>query len=108
MSIEFTCPNGHKLTVKDEHAGKSGLCPRCQAKVRVPEKEDLDDDIFSMLGEPDSTLKPEQEDVVLSMSSAAKRSKICPGCGGQTSYAFTICPTCGTPLPTTASPSRPK
>ena len=37
MSIEVTCSNGHSMRVKNEFAGKSGLCPYCQARIAVPE-----------------------------------------------------------------------
>ncbi len=36
MSIEVTCPNGHSMRVKNEFAGKSGLCPYCKARISVP------------------------------------------------------------------------
>lgn len=36
MSIEVTCPNGHSMRVKNEFAGKTGLCPYCQARIAVP------------------------------------------------------------------------
>jgi hypothetical protein len=36
MAIDVTCPNGHKLQIKEKYAGKSGLCPRCQARIEVP------------------------------------------------------------------------
>ncbi len=34
---KITCPNGHKLQVRDELAGKKIKCPRCGAVVLVPE-----------------------------------------------------------------------
>jgi anti-anti-sigma factor len=37
MSIEVKCPNGHSMRVKNEFAGKSGLCPYCQARIVVPD-----------------------------------------------------------------------
>jgi hypothetical protein len=37
MGIRFSCPNGHKLNVKVELAGKRALCPECGAKIQVPE-----------------------------------------------------------------------
>ena len=57
MSISAKCPNGHVLKVKDEYAGKSGLCPHCGSRVSVPvpsaEKSRIsDDDILGLLGEP--------------------------------------------------------
>ncbi len=36
MGIRFTCPNGHKLNVKEHLAGKRGVCPSCGAKVVIP------------------------------------------------------------------------
>ena len=36
MSIEFTCPNGHRLSTKDDDAGKSAKCPKCGAITKVP------------------------------------------------------------------------
>ncbi len=36
MGIRLSCPNGHKLHVKDHLAGKRGICPHCGAKVDIP------------------------------------------------------------------------
>ena len=36
MGIVVYCPNGHRVKVKDEFAGKKVHCPTCQAKTRVP------------------------------------------------------------------------
>lgn len=36
MGIRFYCPNGHKLNVKSELAGKVGICPKCQARMTIP------------------------------------------------------------------------
>ena len=36
MGIRFFCPNGHKLNVKSELAGKIGICPKCQARMEIP------------------------------------------------------------------------
>ena len=36
MGIVVYCPNGHRVKVKDEFAGKRVHCPTCQAKTRVP------------------------------------------------------------------------
>jgi hypothetical protein len=105
MAIELTCPNGHKLKVKDEFAGRAGLCPCCKARVNVPKKDDpLDDAILSVLGPQasDARAKPQAPDLIGELFSTAKRKKLCPGCGGETSYAFTTCPRCGTPLPNTS------
>jgi hypothetical protein len=36
MGIRFTCPNGHKLHVKEFLAGKRAICPDCGVKLVVP------------------------------------------------------------------------
>jgi hypothetical protein len=36
MGIRFTCPNGHKLHVKEFLAGKRAVCPDCGARLVVP------------------------------------------------------------------------
>jgi hypothetical protein len=36
MAIEFTCPNGHRLSTKDEDAGRLAKCPKCGAVTKVP------------------------------------------------------------------------
>jgi len=36
MGVRFLCPNGHKLNVKAELAGKRAICPECGAKLIVP------------------------------------------------------------------------
>lgn len=40
MGIRFYCPNGHKLHVKEEQAGKRGICPHCKVRMRIPDKTD--------------------------------------------------------------------
>jgi hypothetical protein len=36
MGIRFACPNGHKLNVKEELAGKRAVCPDCGARFVIP------------------------------------------------------------------------
>ena len=41
MGIRFVCEScNHKLHVKTFLAGKRGICPHCDARVRIPETED--------------------------------------------------------------------
>jgi hypothetical protein len=40
MGIKFQCPNGHKLNVKSFLSGKRAICPKCGARVLVPESPD--------------------------------------------------------------------
>lgn len=39
MGIVAVCPNGHRIKVKDELAGRKGVCPTCAARFRIPRKE---------------------------------------------------------------------
>jgi hypothetical protein len=36
MGIRFSCPNGHKLHVKEFLAGRRALCPTCGVRLVVP------------------------------------------------------------------------
>jgi hypothetical protein len=36
MGVRFNCPQGHKLNVKAELAGKRGICPECGVRFVVP------------------------------------------------------------------------
>ncbi len=52
MGIRFCCPNGHKLNVKTELAGKIGVCPKCGAKTTIPTKSVFTAEEFRRLREP--------------------------------------------------------
>lgn len=39
MGIVAFCPNGHRIKVKDELAGRKGICPTCSARFRIPRKD---------------------------------------------------------------------
>jgi hypothetical protein len=41
MGIKFLCPNGHKLNVKSFLSGKRAICPKCGARVLVPNESQL-------------------------------------------------------------------
>jgi len=36
MGIRVVCPNGHRLHLKTQLAGRRGLCPDCGARFRIP------------------------------------------------------------------------
>ncbi len=41
MAINVTCPSCHaRFTVGDQHAGKTGPCPKCKAPIEIPKLED--------------------------------------------------------------------
>jgi len=41
MGIKFLCPNGHKLNVKSFLKGKKAICPKCGARVLVPDDSQI-------------------------------------------------------------------
>jgi len=41
MPIQVTCPGCHtRFKVGDQHAGKTGACPKCKAPIDIPKLED--------------------------------------------------------------------
>ena len=36
MGIVAYCPHGHRLKVKDDLAGRKGICPECGTRFRIP------------------------------------------------------------------------
>lgn len=102
MSIRVVCPNGHTLNVKDNCAGKTGLCPTCKARVAVPEvaRPELSEDaILGILGthEPASALVdgPHASPSEL-VGPARPPKKTCLNCDREISAAVHICPHCRT------------
>jgi hypothetical protein len=132
MGITAKCANGHVLKVKDEFAGKSGLCPHCRARVFVPmpvhaiDKARIsDDEILGLLGQTACVARATEEDgsdsvldapgdarqsndtsIGLPGTSAVRKTKTCAKCQHVTSVAFTHCPRCGTTLPECAKAGR--
>ncbi len=109
MSIRVVCPNGHELKVKDEFAGKAGLCPVCKTRVRVPESrsdEMSEDAIMSILGphvsDDSEQISAEEVPRHLRSSRAAKRKenappkKTCHKCNSLIATQIHICPVCHT------------
>ena len=106
MAIEMRCPNGHVLRVKNEYAGKTGLCPSCRARVRVPvpkqvqgdetfpwDEDVLQDGQHGHTGEESGLIPTDSSSYIL------KKIKSCPKCSNPVSQSFSICPKCATPLP---------
>jgi anti-anti-sigma factor len=114
MLIVVRCPNGHVLHVKDKHAGRMGVCPRCSAPIRVPLPDQAHGD--DRIGVVPASQRP-SEAVVLKgprhdgadqtsatgppiFFSPLEKGKLCLECGKIVSQSFTICPRCGTPIST--------
>lgn len=119
MPIQFKCPNGHELRVKDKFAGQAGLCPRCQVRVLVPSpaKAVNEDAILEMLGPPNPVptaneplpvhQEPRDAGAPAADDSAAgsglmrstllhRGTKKCPKCHREVRVAYNLCPHCRT------------
>lgn len=121
MSIEVTCPNGHQLKVKDRWAGKTGRCPKCNAKMKVPTPKKIsDDEVLALIGDfvpmevdppPEKKDKPSDDENVLNEyesamqqatsgmsllgSSVVAHKKKCKKCGKSSNLWFATCEHCG-------------
>jgi len=120
MAIQVKCPNGHVLKVKDKYAGKSGLCPRCHARIDVPLDPNVEarqvDRVSRHYGaglkEQVSEVHQDQRHLddrehsgsSLLGSSLVRHKKPCPGCMELVPYWFASCPYCKTPLSGRAGP----
>jgi ribosomal protein L40E len=109
MSITVVCPNGHSLKVKDDCAGKAGLCPVCKARVEVPRPSNdglSDDDILDILGPHDPG---RSADLPYTDSGGGRRGsgvaegertsppkKCCEKCNAEIPASTHVCPNCHT------------
>ncbi|MEN6407639.1 MAG: STAS domain-containing protein [Thermoguttaceae bacterium] len=113
MLIEVRCPNGHVLHVREQYAGKIGVCPRCTAPVRIPYVATavVSDGLGAAPGSTPHAQVPTQVVVVEepqrsrhSWAVAANpplhpgRERVCLTCGRVISQSFAICPQCGMPV----------
>ena len=68
MSIAVTCDNCRvSFRAKDEHAGKRGKCPKCQAPIVVPQREVVEELIeLPVVGEvePEKKASPDSEKLI--------------------------------------------
>lgn len=110
MAIQVVCPNGHVLKVTDESAGKTGLCPVCKARVKVPKKQEgfSEDAILDLLADSEeqrkkqplqtADLDPEHQRKVArgGETRSAPPKKTCPRCNTAIPGDIRICPNCRT------------
>ncbi len=121
MAIQVVCPNGHVLKVTDDWAGKTGLCPVCKARIKVPKPSEdqlSEDAIMSILGayDPGKARKKLSDLSDLAAADAPKAlrgrsstegegaagggpsppKKSCPHCNQEIAAGIHICPHCNT------------
>jgi hypothetical protein len=97
MLIKLHCPNGHKLSVDDQHAGQKGVCPKCQSEVLVPNPRShqiSDSSIMAVLGE----YVPSKSLVASPDARAMAPMRGCPKCHARISTVYRRCPHCQTYL----------
>lgn len=109
MSIQFNCPSGHTLRVKDKYAGKTGVCPYCHTKVVVPKLSE--EAILSFLSAPgllnDVPPSADAESMGAKASDSLERlhpavvrysreTKTCSRCRKEVPSAYHLCPHCST------------
>ena len=58
MSIEFACPQGHRIRCADDKAGRPGKCPKCGEKFVIPQP---DASSPTQLAKSDTTPSPIEE-----------------------------------------------
>ncbi len=105
MSISVVCPNGHALRVADRFGGKTGLCPVCKARVKVPRPAGdrfSEDAILGILG-PGEAVAMEDSSPVLPEPPAAPKpqsdgsvssKKSCERCNREIPANIHVCPFC--------------
>ncbi len=103
MSIMVVCPNGHKLKVKDKYAGKSGRCPMCKSRIRVPVPfEEVPGGLVRGILDPDKSglsglalAVPEFIDEPTDFETGGEAAtKICGKCLEEIPTSAEVCPHC--------------
>jgi RNA polymerase subunit RPABC4/transcription elongation factor Spt4 len=112
MSITVLCPKGHRLVANDNHAGKTGRCPVCQATVSIPlPRTDFlsETAIMGILGSPapkKSGFSEEHGEVATMTAHPAQKTqqqpqvKMCLSCDREIDTGYHICPHCHTYIST--------
>ena len=97
MGIQVVCPNGHALKVKSKYGGKVGLCPFCDSRVQVPERE------RKLTGQPkESSLSglsikiPDFTKDWQPLKDTEDVERICAKCHKNVPQDATVCPHCHT------------
>lgn len=103
MSIEFACPEcQQKYRVKEELAGKSAKCAKCNHRMKVPEPVLVDDfgldDNFGLDDELGNWMDDELSDSstpIPAVSPSTSSGLKCSACGSSLEAGANICVSCG-------------
>ncbi|MGE0608046.1 MAG: hypothetical protein AB7O62_13210 [Pirellulales bacterium] len=106
MYIKLVCPNGHKLRVKEAHAGLQAVCPKCDTRLVIPQPKAhqiSDTSVLAVLGDFSATrsvvVKPPAMTAPPALSSEAAepqgpQQRQCSKCQTLMSIKVRICPKC--------------
>lgn len=116
MFIKLVCPNGHKLRVKEIHAGQRAVCPKCEARLVIPQpkaKQISDSSVLAVLGDynssrsvvarPAAITAPQQPSPLPGARTLPQQRK-CVKCQALMSAKVRICPKCQLYQPAAAVP----
>lgn len=82
MGIRFACANCNKLmNIKAELGGKTGTCPQCKSKIKVPMESALTVEQFKQLSEEQSSSGEKSAVVAAPQASSDPSPEIQPGQG---------------------------
>ena len=98
MAIDVKCANGHVVRVKSEFAGKTGLCPHCHVRMRVPVPgqgaNPHESDQFVRQSPSDHRAAREIAARPRGSPSSLIGTRLCKGCGSIASDSLAICHWC--------------
>lgn len=86
MGIVAICPNGHRIKVKDELAGRKGICPTCATRFRIPRKTPAADGGASTAATaavPMARFVSFDQLLAASLPAALPLEDVAPGAGGE-------------------------
>jgi hypothetical protein len=98
MYVRLTCPNGHKLKIVGDLVGRVAVCPKCKARLAVPEpkvRQISDTSVLAVLGD----VRADKSFVARPLPASppprpARPMRTCPKCRTEMSAAIRICPQC--------------
>ena len=103
MWIRFSCPNGHRLKVPSQQAGRRAQCPKCKSTTRIPaaappaqiENSDLTDTgIMRILETGPDPLSTGTSNGTSESAAENSATKNCPRCQASLSTNMRVCDRC--------------